>query len=58
MRLYARHTDGVQPHAGAPSTRADYYRCDNLVPVAHHRFVRMMPDGRMEEYRLPWAFVR
>ena len=56
MRWYARRSDGVQPYSGEQSTWTVYYRCDSTAPGIgkHHRFVRVMPDGEMEEFPLPW----
>ena len=61
MRWYARHSNGVQLRSGgAVLSQADYYRCDNTAPGigTHHRFVRVMPDGEMEEYHLPFVSKR
>ena len=57
MRWHARYSDSVQPYTGGPDSRVDYYRCDNTAPGIgeHHRFARIMPDGEIVEYRLPWA---
>ena len=55
MRWYAGHSNGVQPHSGAPDTRADYYRCENTEPRVgkHHRFFRVTSDGEIAQYQLP-----
>ena len=36
-RSYARHSDGVQPHSGAPSTRADYNRSHKCLSKIYRR---------------------